>query len=62
MNLLEIAKKYPTSKNNHGFIEIYDRYFSHLKDQKINILEIGIERGDSLRMWREYFTDRKSVV
>ena len=57
MNLLEIAKKYPTSKNNHGFIEIYDRYFSHLKDQKINILEIGIERGDSLRMWREYFTN-----
>tara|TARA_B110001452_G_scaffold102532_1_gene85094 strand:- start:814 stop:1500 length:687 start_codon:yes stop_codon:yes gene_type:complete len=57
MNLSEIAKKYPTSKNSHGFIEIYDRYFSHLKEQKINILEIGIERGDSLRMWREYFTN-----
>lgn len=57
MSLLEIAKKYPTSKNHHGFIEIYHKYFSNFKDQKINILEIGVERGDSLRMWREYFTN-----
>jgi len=56
MTLLEIAKKYPTSKNDHGFIEIYHKYFSNLKEHKINILEIGVERGDSLRMWREYFT------
>ena len=57
MSLLEIANKYPTSKNDHGFIKIYQKYFSILKDQKINILEIGVERGDSLRMWREYFTN-----
>ena len=57
MTLLEIAKKYPTSKNDHGFIEIYHKYFSNLKEHKINILEIGVERGDSLRMWREYFTN-----
>ena len=57
MTLLEIAKKYPTSKNDHGFIKIYDKYFSNLKELKINILEIGVERGDSLRMWREYFTN-----
>ena len=57
MTLLEIAKKYPTSKNDHGFIEIYHKHFSNLKEQKINILEIGVERGDSLRMWREYFSN-----
>ena len=57
MTLLEIAKKYPTSKNDHGFIEIYHKHFSNLKEDKINILEIGVERGDSLRMWREYFTN-----
>jgi 8-demethyl-8-alpha-L-rhamnosyltetracenomycin-C 2'-O-methyltransferase len=57
MNLFEIAKKYPTSKNDHGFIEIYHKHFSNLTEDKINILEIGVERGDSLRMWREYFTN-----
>ena len=53
---LNIAKKFPTSKNDHQFIDYYDLYFKNLKDKEINILEIGVERGDSLRMWREYFT------
>ena len=30
--------------------------FPLLRDSKINILEIGIENGDSLRIWREYFS------
>ena len=46
MTLLEIAKKYPTSKNDHGFIEIYHKYFSNLKEHKINILEIGVDQSD----------------
>tara|TARA_Y100000389_G_scaffold201390_1_gene244009 strand:+ start:2137 stop:2823 length:687 start_codon:yes stop_codon:yes gene_type:complete len=57
MSLIKIAKNYPTSKNDHGFIKFYDEYFNSFKDKKINILEIGIERGDSLRLWREYFTN-----
>ena len=56
MTLIEIGKKYPTSKNISGFIEIYEEYFKTLKDKKINILEIGVDKGDSLRLWREYFT------
>ena len=59
MSLLNIAKKFPTSKNDHQFIELYENYFYRFKDKEINILEIGIERGDSLRMWREYFTKAK---
>ena len=57
MSLIEIGKKYPTSKNNSGFIELYQKYFSQLKDKKINVLEIGVDKGDSLRLWREYFTN-----
>ena len=57
MNLIEIGKKYPSSKNISGFIQLYEKYFSTLKNSKINILEIGVEGGDSLRIWREYFTN-----
>ena len=57
MNLIEIGKKYPSSKNISGFIQLYEKYFSSFRDSKINILEIGIENGDSLRIWREYFTN-----
>ena len=30
MSLIEIGKKYPTSKNISGFIEIYEEYFNIL--------------------------------
>ena len=53
--LTDIGKKYPTSKNISGFVEIYENLFKDLKDREINILEIGIENGDSLRLWRDYF-------
>tara|TARA_B100000959_G_scaffold267678_1_gene311460 strand:+ start:150 stop:833 length:684 start_codon:yes stop_codon:yes gene_type:complete len=57
MKLIEIGKKYPSSKNVSGFIELYEKYFADFKDKKINILEIGIGDGDSLRIWREYFVN-----
>tara|TARA_Y100001980_G_C14398964_1_gene195821 strand:- start:29 stop:727 length:699 start_codon:yes stop_codon:yes gene_type:complete len=57
MSLIEIGKKYPSSKNISGFIDLYQKYFTPLKDKKINILEIGVDNGDSLRIWREYFTN-----
>ena len=55
MNLIEIGKKYPSSKNISGFIQLYEKYFEPFRNLKINILEIGVENGDSLRIWREYF-------
>ena len=57
MNLIEIGKKYPSSKNISGFIQLYEKYFSSFRNSKINILEIGVDNGDSLRIWREYFTN-----
>ena len=55
-NLFEIVKKYPTTKNKMGYIDIYDSFFNKLKDQQIDILEIGVDDGLSLKLWREYFT------
>ena len=58
-SLIEIGSKYPSSKNKYGFIQIYEKYFKDIKDQKLNILEIGIDKGDSLRIWRDYFPNAK---
>lgn len=58
-SLIQIGKKYPTSKNISGFIELYESFFKDYKDKNINILEIGVDNGDSLRVWREYFTKAK---
>lgn len=59
--LLEIANQY-TESNKHSehcvhYFDIYDKYFSPIRDKDITLLEIGIFRGGSLRMWKEYFTN-----
>jgi hypothetical protein len=41
--------------SGHGFTEFYERFFYPLKYEPIKIFEIGIERGDSLRLWERYF-------
>lgn len=41
--------------SGHGFTEIYERFFYPLKYEPIKIFEIGIGRGDSLRLWEHYF-------
>ena len=57
LSLKEIGKKFPTNKNDYGFLDIYEKYFESLRNKKLNILEIGVDKGDSLRLWKQYFTN-----
>ena len=41
----------------HHYIPLYDRYFSSFRGQKVRFLEIGVDKGGSLRMWRKYLGD-----
>lgn len=43
------------------YFEIYDRYFNKFRNRKINILEIGVNRGGSLQMWRRYFGEKANI-
>jgi 23S rRNA U2552 (ribose-2'-O)-methylase RlmE/FtsJ len=43
------------------YFEIYDRYFSQYRNQKINILEIGVSQGGSLQLWKKYFGDQVNI-
>ena len=56
-SLIEIGKKYPTNKNDYGFLDIYEKYFKDIKEKELNLLEIGVDKGDSLRLWKEYLTN-----
>lgn len=55
--LTEIANKYGTDKGTehyekHGYTEIYEDYID--SDKKLTLLEIGVWKCESLRMWNEY--------
>lgn len=59
MNLDEIGLKYNSDKSSkhHKYLNLYDNYFSKIRYEKNNILEIGILEGESLKIFSEYFVN-----
>jgi hypothetical protein len=55
MKSLNRIGKGKTDKYHHGFLIEYQKYFEHLRNDPITLLEIGVHKGGSLRMWAEYF-------
>lgn len=53
--LTEIGNKHGTDKVSHNFTQVYELAFRELRDRPLNILEIGIWKGESLRTFKEYF-------
>jgi len=60
-SLDDIALTHGTDKASdvHDFASRYDRYFCHLRDEEISLLELGIYQGASLKMWEDYFLKGK---
>lgn len=63
--LSELSLKYPLTDKGpirsdgtpgHNYTETYEKHFGPIRDKKIKILEIGFGGGDSLKLWKEYFT------
>ena len=55
-SLLEISKSFNTDKStSKSFLNRYEKYFEHIRDNNLKILELGVFKGGSLLMWREYF-------
>lgn len=41
----------------HGYHRIYPWYLSHFRTSQVNLLEIGLNRTESLRLWKNYFSN-----
>jgi hypothetical protein len=54
-DLFEIGLKTETDKASHFYLHHYDRILSKFRDKNIKLLEIGVWKGQSIQMWREYF-------
>lgn len=63
MNLDEIGVKHSTDKSSllHHYLSLYELLFEPLRYKDIKILEIGVQFGLSLKMWREYFPNAHIV-
>jgi hypothetical protein len=54
--LNDLGLKYNTDKATyHTYTLWYPKYFESIRHNQIDLLEIGVYAGGSLRMWNEYF-------
>jgi hypothetical protein len=67
-NLDNLAKKFKTDKSSikeerhnipgytgHDYCRIYELVTSHIRSEVQSVLELGVFKGSSLRMWAEWF-------
>jgi hypothetical protein len=48
-------RRYDTDKVPYAYLDVYDPLLLPFVDQEIRLLEIGIYKGGSLLLWRDYF-------
>ena len=59
MTLNELCKEfyYSTDKGiTHRYLDTYGKLFAPFKDMEINLLEVGVATGGSLKLWEDYFS------
>ncbi|MER9397242.1 glycoside hydrolase family 99-like domain-containing protein [Mesorhizobium sp. M0615] len=44
------------------YLDAYDRIFSEFREKPVRILEIGVQNGGSLEIWRQYFQHAKLIL
>lgn len=49
------ASAYPTDKLDSGYLPFYDALFAGLREREVRLLELGVNEGASLCLWRDYF-------
>ena len=65
-NVGDLAKMFagntgPIVNKWHHYIPIYDRYFSRFRGTDFKFLEIGVFKGGSLKLWREFFGPKATI-
>ena len=53
-NIIDIFEKYDTDKREHGYPKYYQ---SHLPETATKILEVGVFKGSSIKMWHEIYPE-----
>lgn len=56
--LSEIVNNIRTDKNtSHSYLGLYQQLLVDKKDTAKHVLEVGIDKGGSIKLWRDFFTN-----
>jgi cephalosporin hydroxylase len=59
---LHMNKQGKVSDKWASYLNYYDALFEPLKDEAINLFEIGIQNGGSLEVWAAYFRNARNIL
>jgi hypothetical protein len=45
----------------HHYLPLYDRYFAPFQGRQVRFLEIGVAKGGSLQLWRNFFGSQARI-
>jgi len=48
--------------NLHTYISTYERILAPYRSKNISLLEIGVARGHSLKLWQKYFSKNSKIL
>ncbi|MDR1361243.1 MAG: class I SAM-dependent methyltransferase [Rickettsiales bacterium] len=46
----------------HHYFDIYEHHFARFRGKSPVVMEIGVDRGGSLKMWKEYFGPGTKII
>lgn len=58
----ELWRRIPNGHKWLNYFDSYEALFSHFRGKAPKILEIGVDRGGSLILWRKYFGDGCQII
>lgn len=63
MTLDELSLKHNVAKGSswHNYTPVYEKLLEPIRDKPITFLEIGVWRGESVRMWKEYLPNAEII-
>lgn len=50
-----VNNEFTDKDTRHSYLDAYEELFKDKKEDKLSLLEIGNDRGGSLRLWYDYF-------
>ena len=54
--MYSLGKKHYTNKvHHHAYERYYEDFLNKYRDKRFNFLEIGMDSGASMRLWKDYF-------
>jgi cephalosporin hydroxylase len=56
-----LAKQIGDMDKAEHYLDIYEKLFSPLKDKELRILEIGVQKGGSIELWKRYFINAEII-